>query len=57
MNFKNAVNYVFSKRKNICPNNGFIEQFIEFQEMLELINYDFKFLQSLHNIIFKEYDF
>ena len=57
MNFKNAFNYVFSKRKNICPNNGFIEQLIEFQEMLELINYDFKFLQTIHNIIFEGDDF
>jgi hypothetical protein len=33
MNFKNACNYVFSKKKIINPNHGFIEQLIEFQEM------------------------
>ena len=33
MNFKNACNYVFSKKKIINPNHGFIEQSIEFQEM------------------------
>ena len=57
MNFKNAFNYVFSKKKIINPNHGFIEQLIEFQEMLELINYDFKFLHSMHNIIFEDDDF
>ena len=57
MNFKNAFNYLLSKKKIINPNHGFIEQLIEFQEMSELINYDFKFLHSMHNIIFEDDDF
>jgi protein-tyrosine phosphatase len=57
MNFQDAYNFVLHKRKIICPNYGFIEQLIEFQEMLELINYDFKFLHSMHNIIFEDDDF
>ena len=57
MKFKDAYNYVLKKRNYICPNHGFIEQLIEFQEMLELINYDFKFLQTIHNIIFEGDDF
>ena len=57
MNFQDAYNFVLHKRKIICPNYGFIEQLIEFQEMLELINYKFKFLQPMQNIIFEKDDF
>ena len=57
MNFQDAYDFVLHKRKIICPNYGFIEQLIEFQEMLELINYKFKFLQPMQNIIFEKDDF
>ncbi len=57
MKFKDAYNYVLKKRNYICPNYGFIEQLIEFQEMLELINYQYKFLQPMQSIIFEKDDF
>ena len=57
MKFKDAYDYVLKKRNYICSNYGFIEQLIEFQEMLELINYQYKFLQPMQNIIFENNDF
>ena len=57
INFQNAYDYVFKRREIICPNLGFIEQLKEFDEMLYLINYNIKFLQPMHNILFEGDDF
>ena len=57
LNFQNAYDYVLKRRKIICPNFGFIEQLKEFDEMLYLINYNIKFLQPMHNILFEGDDF
>ena len=55
--FENAYNYVIERRNIIYPNEGFIEQLKEFQEMLELINYEFRFLEPMQRIIFEGNDF
>ncbi len=55
--FENAYNYVIERRNIIYPNEGFIEQLKEFQEMLELINYEFRFLEPMQRIIFEGDDF
>lgn len=57
LNFEEAFKFVSNKRKIISPNFGFIQQLKEFQEMLELIDYKFKFLQPMQNIIFEDNDF
>ena len=57
LNFEEAFKFVSNKRKIISPNFGFIQQLKEFQEMLELIDYQFKFLQPMQNIIFEDNDF
>ena len=57
INFDDAYDFVSSKRGIICPNDGFVEQLKEFEEMLELINYEFKFLEPMQRILFEGDDF
>ena len=57
INFDDAYDFVSSKRGIICPNDGFVEQLKEFEEILKLINYEFKFLEPMQRILFEGDDF
>ena len=57
LNYHNAHEFVLDKRVIIYPNDGFIEQLKEFEEMLELINYEYKFLEPMQRILFEGDDF
>ena len=57
LNYYNAYQFVSSKRTCIYPNDGFVEQLKEFEEMLQLINYQYKFLEPMQRILFEGDDF
>jgi protein-tyrosine phosphatase len=39
LTYDDAFEFVYNKRKQICPNKGFVKQLQEFEEMLIKVNY------------------
>ena len=57
MKYKEAFEYVKNKREFIYPNDGFVEQLEQFQEILEVCDYKIKFLREIHRGLFFGNDF
>lgn len=57
MKYEKAYEFVQEKREFIDPNEGFVEQLKQFEEILEVCDYKLKFLREMHRGLFLENDF
>ena len=52
MNFEDAFTFVKSKREQILPNSGFVEQLKEFEEILVVCHYNKDLLDFAQKMLF-----
>lgn len=57
MNFEDAFTFVKSKREQILPNSGFVEQLKEFEEILVVCHYNKDLLDFAQKMLFMPNDF
>ena len=57
MNFEDAFKFVKSKREQILPNSGFVEQLKEFEEILVVCHYNKDLLDFAQKMLFMPNDF